>query len=162
VFKKLSPECLFNTLPLWRNSVFSFYRRPSSPVMFRFSRRANWQVPYRHFRPATDILYSSAMNYQEAIMCDYLECETGVPRDTLAAVRHLVVDWPLWMSPGEWLPQLVFRDCPNLGKVSVVFPSSRRTIWGCFRAPAKRCKLRHADGAEKLLAEKAGEMVSMQ
>ncbi len=149
----------------WRDFVLSFSQRPSSPIKFRFSGRADCHVPYRHFRPSTDIVYASAMNYQQAIVCRSRESKTGVPRATLAAVRHLAVDWPIWLGPGYWLPELVFRACPDLEKVSVVFPSSRRAIWSCFWAPATRCKLRRVERPDKLSAEqewKPGEMVSVQ
>ena len=151
----------------WRDFVLSSFQRPSSPVKFRFSHQANCQVPYRHFRASTDVLYASAMNYEWAIHIYDMEAraETGVPWDTLAAVRHLAVDWPLWLGPGNWLPQLVFRACHNLEKVSVVFPSSRRGMWSCFKAPARRCKLRRVEGADNLVAPKlpnSEEIVSYQ
>ncbi len=139
----------------WRNFVLSSSQRPSSPVKFRFSRQADCQVPYRHFRASTDILYLSAMNQEEATRVHdmelHMEWETGVPKAALAPVRHLAVEWPLWLNAGNWLPALVYRVCPNLEKVSVVFSSSRMAILGCFRAPAKRCKLRRVEGADKLL-----------
>ncbi|KAG7291343.1 hypothetical protein NEMBOFW57_001358 [Staphylotrichum longicolle] len=150
----------------WREFVLSSCQQPSSPVKFRFSRQANCRVPYRHFRPSTDILYSSSMNHEEAIKCHLIDWEPGVPRTTLAAVRHLAVDWPLWMDPMDFLPELVFRACPDLEKVSVVFPSSRQAIWSCFKAPAKRCKLRRVEGADELSAVRDWDeekvLVSMQ
>ena len=139
----------------WRDFVLSSCQRPSSPVKFRFSPQASCQVPYRHFRASTDILYLSAMNREESIkvhdMDLHMEWETGVPKATLAPVRHLAVDWPLWLGPGNWLPALVYRLCPDLEKVSVVFPSSNMTIMSCFKAPAKRCKLRRVEEADKVL-----------
>ena len=139
----------------WRDFRLSSCRRPSSPLKFRFSRQVYCQIPYRYFRASTDVLYLSAMNHEEAVkvhdMDVHTEWETGVPKDTLAAVRHIAADWTLWMNAGNWLPALVFRACPDLKKVSVVFPSSRMAILSCFRAPAKRCKLRRVEGADKVL-----------
>src|SRR4051812_46887273 len=100
----------------WRDFVLSSFQRPSSPVKFLFSHQPNCQVLFRHFRASTDVLYSSVMNYERAIKIYDMEArdETGVPRDTLAAIHHLAVDWPLWLSPGNWLPELVFRACQDL------------------------------------------------
>ncbi len=101
----------------WRDFVLSSFKRPASPIKLRFSRLANCQVPYRPFRPATDILYSSAMNYERAISCRYFELGPDIPLSTLAGVRHLAVDWPLWIGAGNWLPEMIFRACRDLEKV---------------------------------------------
>jgi hypothetical protein len=149
----------------WREFVLSSCQRPSSPVRFRFSQLANCRVPYRPFRPSTDVVYASAMNYEQAIKCPHPDLEPGVTWAALAAMRHLAVDWPLWMDPSRFLTELVWRASPNLEKVSVVFPSSRRAIWSCFKAPARRCKLRRVEGADTLVGPREwnqDQVVSLQ
>ncbi|KAK3896699.1 hypothetical protein C8A05DRAFT_39754 [Staphylotrichum tortipilum] len=151
----------------WRDFVVSSSRRPSAPVRFRFSRQANAQVPYRHFRGDTDTLYVSSTNYEMVIWCLDAERDPGDTRHAfLPAVRHLAVEWAVWKRAELWLPELVFRACPDLQTVSAVFPSSRRAMWRFFQAPAKRCKLRRVEGADGLLAPKVdgepGEVVSVQ
>jgi len=148
----------------WRSHVLSWSRRPSfeSPVRFRFSRQAGCQVPYRLFRGSTDALYASFTNFDKAFQAMYWESGT-IDRQTLASVRHLAVEWVVWTRVEYWLPELVFWSFPDLKKVSVVFPSSRRAIWHHFQAPAKRCKLRRVEGPEGIVAERnPGEMVSIQ
>lgn len=107
----------------WRDFAFSFCQRPGFSIKFRFSRLAECPVPYRPFRASTDILYVSAMNYEQAILCRYFPPLQGIPTSTLATVRHLAVDWPLWVNPGRWLrlPELVYRGCPDLEKVFLEF-----------------------------------------
>jgi hypothetical protein len=153
----------------WRAFVLSWCQRPSSesPVRFRFSRLAGCRVPYRHLRGGVDVLYASSTNFEKTIQCLAVDYEPDVGRQTLATVRHLAVDWMLWARAAYWLPELVFRACPDLEKVSVVFPSSRRAIWSAFQAPARRCKLRRVEGADGIVAErdpvrKPGVMTSLQ
>lgn len=145
----------------WRDFVLS----STSGVRFRSSRQADCRVPYRLFRGSMDVLYACTTNFEMAVQCLAVDWEPGVKKHTLATVRHLAVEWVVWKRAAYWLPELVFRGCPDLQKVSVVFPSSRRAMWNAFQAPARRCKLRRVENPHELLAEREGrpeEMVSVQ
>ncbi|KAK4097158.1 hypothetical protein N658DRAFT_489421 [Parathielavia hyrcaniae] len=151
----------------WRDFVITFSSSTRSPVRFRFSRQAGCRVPYRAFRGDTDVLFASMYNFEKAVQYHALDLEPGVGRQTLETVRHLAVDWVWWNKAASWLPELVFRACRDLEKVSVVFPSSRRAVWKAFQAPARRCKLRPVEGADDLstVAESSrtpGKVVSVQ
>jgi hypothetical protein len=160
----------------WRAFVLSWCERPRSspssgfsepPIRFRFSRQAGCRVPYRRFRGGADALYASTTNFEKTLQMLAVDWEPHVGREVLATVRHLAVDYMWWGRAAYWLPELVFRGCPDLKKVSVVFPSSRRAMWNAFQAPARRCKLRRVEGAEGLVAERdperrPGEMWSVQ
>ncbi|KAH6653135.1 hypothetical protein BKA67DRAFT_568673 [Truncatella angustata] len=134
----------------WRDFIFC----PSlSGVKFRASSQAGCNVPYRPFRGDIDILYTGRDNFEKAVQCLGIDWDPRVKLSTLAKVRHLAVEWPIWRWSAYWLPELIFRGSPNLQKVSVVFPSSNRAIWEAFQAPARRCKLRRIEDADNLTTE---------
>ncbi|KAK3901606.1 hypothetical protein C8A05DRAFT_34696 [Staphylotrichum tortipilum] len=111
-------------------------------------------------------LYAGITNFHSALQSAAVSWTAGLERGLLAAVRHLAVEWALWTTAASWLPELVFRACPDLRRVSVVFPSSRRALWNVFQVPARRCKLRWVEGAGGIVAVtrvgRAWETVSMQ
>lgn len=146
----------------WRGFVLE---SSLSRIRFRASHQAGCQTPYRPFRGDMDILYACATNFEKAVQCLGIDYEPGVGLAVLKQVRHLAVDWNLWKRAAFWLPELVFRGSPDLEKVSVVFPSSRKGMWMSFQAPARRCRLQRVENPDDLKSEREArpeEMVSVQ
>ncbi|KAK7927325.1 hypothetical protein PG985_004323 [Apiospora marii] len=150
----------------WRAFVLS----PSSGVRFHRSRLAGCQVPYRPYRPEMDAFFVSSSNAMFTLQAMAKEDRRGDAAAAAAAavlnpeswrtLRHLAVEPPVFGEAHEWLPELVFRYSPDLQKVSVVFPSSGKPLWGFFHPPSRRCKLRRIDEAGDV--ENKSKVVSIQ